>query len=259
MKNRALIGIICIVLAIAVMFAISPLVNKLSAEKVNTYQVNKNIEQGQIITSEDVVKTTIGAYGVLEGYITAENQLIGKYAKSDIYPNVNIYPAMLSDKADSADDIFSSLDGTKVAMSITIPSFANGLSGKLQNGDIVSVVVTKDTGSTTPAELTYVKVITSTTSKGTDSNEIVPNEDGTTDLPSTVTLLVNPTQANLLGGFEQTAKMHLTLVYRGDDENSDKFLAEQEKVFEEQAEETEKPTNEDDTTTTEESEDSVDE
>ena len=238
-QNRTLIGIICIVLAVALMFGVSPLIGKMVSEKVDIYQVNKTIEQGQLIHADDVVKTTIGAFGVADGYITEENQLVGKYAKSDIYPNINIYPEMVSNKADSADDVFNTLDGSELAMSITIPSFANGLSGKLQNGDIVSVIVTKDTGSTIPAELTYVKVITATTNKGTDSNEVTPNDDGTTDLPSTVTLLVNPTQAKLLGSFEQTATMHLSLAYRGNSDNANKFLTEQESVFTEQTDETE--------------------
>ena len=138
---------------------------------------------------------------------------------------------MLSDTADSANDIFRTLNGTQQAISVTISSFANGLSGKLQNGDIISVITVSNNESIIPAELTYVKVITSTTSKGTDSDQLTPKEDGTYDLPTTITLLVNPTQANLLALYEQNAKIHLTLVYRGSAENSDKFLQSQNKMF----------------------------
>lgn len=231
MKNRTMIGILCIVLSITVMFGVSPIVNKMASGKVTAYQVNKVVEQGNVITTDDVVKVEIGSHGIAEGLINDPNAVVGKYAKTDLYPKVNIYPEMISDKADSAEDIFKTLDGKKLAMSITIPSFANGLSGKLKNGDIVSVVVTEDLGSSIPAELTYVKVVTSTTSKGTDSDNLTQNEDGTTDLPATVTLIVNPQQSKLLGNFEQKAKMHLALVYRGNEETSSKFLEAQEKVF----------------------------
>lgn len=58
-------------------------------------------------------------------------------------------------------------------MSITIKSFANGLSGKLQSGDIVSVIAPdyKKLGATViPPELKYVEVVSVTASSGYDAN-----------------------------------------------------------------------------------------
>ena len=60
---------------------------------------------------------------------------------------------------------------------------------------------------------------------------IVQNEDGTYELPSTVTLLVNPAQATLLAGYEASGEMHLSLVYRGDEAAANRFLQAQDKVF----------------------------
>lgn len=231
MKNRTIIGIICIILAVTVMFGVSPIVNKMASGKMQVIQVKKKIEQGQAITAEDLTKVEIGSHGIKDGVIKDEKQVIGKFAESAIVPNINIYPNMLSDTADSADDIFKTLNGTQQAMSITISSFANGLSGKLQNGDIISVIAVSNNESIIPSELTYVKVVTATTSKGTDSDKLTPKDDGTNELPATVTLLVNPTQAKLLALYEQNAKIHLTLVYRGDDQNADKFLQTQNKTF----------------------------
>jgi pilus assembly protein CpaB len=135
MKNRTIIGIICVILAVTVMFGVSPIVNKMASGKMQVVQVTKKIEQGQLITSEDITKVEIGSYGV---------------------PNINIYPVMISDTADSANDIFKTLNGTQQAISVTISSFANGLSGKLQNGDIISVITVSNNESIIPAELTYV-------------------------------------------------------------------------------------------------------
>lgn len=231
MKNRTIIGIICVILAVTVMFGVSPIINKMASGKMQVVQVINKIEQGQIITAEDITKVEIGSYGVKDGVIKDEKQIVGKFAVSAIVPNINIYPVMLSDTADSANDIFKTLNGTQQAISVTILSFANGLSGKLQNGDIISVITVSNNESIIPAELTYVKVITSTTSKGTDSDQLTPKEDGTYDLPTTITLLVNPTQAKLLALYEQNAKIHITLVYRGSAENADKFIQSQNKVF----------------------------
>ena len=117
-------------------------------------------------------------------------------------------------------------------MSVTIASFARGLSAKLQNGDIVSFYVTDKEGNTTiPASLKYVRVITTTTAGGVDENEVEPNEDGTFDLPTTITVLVSVSQAQELANYEENAKMHVALVYRGDEETAKKFLDKQDQYL----------------------------
>jgi pilus assembly protein CpaB len=184
MKNRTIIGTICIILAVTVMFGISPIVNKMASGKMQVVQVTKRIEQGQVITAKDITKVEIGSYGIKDGTIKDEKKIVGKFAASAIVPNINIYPEMLSNTADSADDVFKTLNGTQQAISITISSFANGLSGKLQNGDIISVIAVSNNESIIPAELTYVKVITATTAKGTDSDQLTPKDESTTRNPS---------------------------------------------------------------------------
>ncbi len=231
MKNRTVLGLICIVLAITVMFGVTPIVTKMSAGKITVVQVNKTIAQGKAITPDDIVKVEIGSYGVSDTVLRDEKQVVGKYAKTDIYSGINISSAMVSDTADSAEDVLNTLDGTKQAVSITVPSFAAALSGKLKNGDIVSIIVTEEKQTVVPAELKCVKVITTTTSEGVDQDEATPNEDGTYETPSTVTLLVNAEQAKLIANYEANAEMHISLVYRGDDAMAEKFLEAQEKVF----------------------------
>jgi len=118
-------------------------------------------------------------------------------------------------------------------MSITINSFAGGLSGKLRNGDIVTIIVTgknPDNPADIPAQLKYVRVITATTTSGFD----VDSSDGeNSEIPATVTLLVNEEQAKLLTEYENHAVIHLSLVYRGNEETANQFLAVQEQFFKE--------------------------
>lgn len=231
MKNRTILGIICAALAVAVMFGVTPIISKMSSGKITVVQVNKIVTQGKTITADDIVMKEIGKYGVSESVIRDKNQVIGKYAASDIRPEINIIPPMLSDSADNADDVFRTLNGDKQAISISVPSFAAAVSGKLRNGDIISIIVTEEKKTTIPAELTYLKVITTTTAKGIDQDKTTPNEDGTHEMPSTITLLVNPTQAKLLAYYEANAKIHINLVYRGDEAAALAFLDAQDKVF----------------------------
>ena len=82
-----------------------------------------------------------------------------------------------------------------------------------------------------PGALTYVKVITTTTAEGADKDELTVNEDGTYELPSTVTLLVNQAQAKLLVEYENSGRIHADLVYRGDEVTAQKFLDAQDDYF----------------------------
>ena len=126
------------------------------------------------------------------------------------------------------------LDGTKQAISVTIKSFATGLSGKLESGDIVTVIVADYQGkgeTAIPPELQYVEVISVTASSGYDANtgEVVDEKE----LPSTVTLLVTTEQAKVLAELEQDSELHLALVYRGTPDNAAKFIAAQDALIEE--------------------------
>ena len=234
MKNRTIIGIVCIVLALIVTFAVAPMVNKISDNRTDIVRMKKDVDRGFLISEDDIEIVTVGSHGLANGTITKKEDVVGKFAACDLKVGDSLFPSKLSNNSDSADDVFRTLNGEKQAISITISSFAGGLSGKLENGDIISLVVFEnDTHEATiPAGLTYVKVITTTTKDGFDKDEVTPNEDGTYELPTTVTLLVNPEQAKMLVEYENTGIIHANLVYRGDSKTAQKFLDAQDQYFE---------------------------
>ena len=248
MKNRTIIGIVCIVLALVVTFAVAPLVNKLSDSRTDIVRLKSDIVQGHMIQESDIEVVTVGSTGLPTNIITKKEAVVGKFAACDLKANTDLLQSMISDKSDSADDVFHTLDGKKQAISITISSFAGGLSGKLENGDIVSLVIFENetNEATIPGGLTYVKVITTTTAEGFDKDELTPNEDGTYELPTTLTLLVNPTQAKMLVEYENRGVTHADLVYRGDSKTAQKFLDAQDLYFEMLAEKEDEETAESD-------------
>lgn len=234
MKNRTIIGIVCIALALVLMFALSPIVSHLSAGKITVVQLNKPIAEGSRITQNDVVQVEIGKHGV-SGAILDAKEVVGKYATADLFPNCNLTPAMLTSQADNADAVLRTLDEDHVAISVTVPSFAGALSAKLENGDIVSVLITANGKTYIPKALTYVRVITTTTGEGVDQDEVVPDENGNVDLPATVTLYVTPVQAMELAKYEADGKVHFALVHRGDDKKAQEYLDAQRVLLEELA------------------------
>ena len=233
MKNRTVIGIICMALAVAITFFVSPVVNRLTSDTTTVIRVSTDVKQGAQITEGNIETVEVKTDTLPTGVITQKAQVVGKYAASNIYAGDYFTSTKITDEANTAEDVFASLDGSKVAVSITIDTFAAGLSGKLQNGDIISIIVTdKDTGKTNiPAELKYVKVITTTTAGGVDKDSVVKNDDGTYELPSTVTVLVNYDQAKLLTKYEDNSTMQTALVYRGDKDTANKFLAKQDEYL----------------------------
>jgi len=244
MKNRTVIGIVCIVLAVAVTFVVSPLVNKISDQKTEVVRFTADVGHGVKITEEHIELAEISNSALPDKPLKTKDAVVGKYATADLFKGDIATESKVTDNANTANDIMASLKGDKIAMSITINSFAGGLSGKLENGDIVSIYVTdKDEVTEVPAALKYVKVITTTTSGGIDENDVIENEDGGFELPTTITVLVTVEQAKILANYEENAVMHVALVYRGDDATADKFLKVQDEYLEKAKTTKEEPKN----------------
>lgn len=232
MKNRTITGVICIALALVLMFGVSPFISMMSAKKIDVVQVNKNIAEGQRISEDDVVVVEIGQHGTPDALITSTEEVIGKYANADLFPGLNLLPDMLTDSAYNTESVLKTLNKDNVAISITVPSFAAALSAKLENGDIVSVNVTTEDETLVPDALRYVRIITTTTSEGIDQEDLDSAPEDTDPTPVSITLLVSPLQAKLLAEYEANASMHLSLVSRGNPDAAKEYLAEQSAILE---------------------------
>lgn len=233
MKNRTVIGIICMVLAVAITFGVAPLVNRLTSDTKSVIRISQDVKQGSQITEGQIETVEVKTDTLPAGVITQKSAVIGRYAASSLYAGDYFTVSKLTDEANTAGDVFASLDGSKVAVSITIDTFSAGLSGKLQNGDVVSIIVTdKDTGKAAiPAELKYIKVITTTTAGGIDKDSVVKKDDGSYELPSTITVLASTEQAKLLAKYEANSTIQTALVYRGDSATAQKFLDTQDEYL----------------------------
>lgn len=233
-RNRTVIGVLCILLALIICFGVTPLFSRSASEKTEIVRVTKDIKEGDEITAEMVQTVEVGAYNLPQNLMTDKKEVVGKYATADLAAGDYILSSKLSAVPAAENAYLYNLDGKKQAISVTIKSFATGLSGKLESGDIVTVIVADYQGkgeTAIPPELQYVKVISVTASSGYDANtgEVVDEKE----LPSTVTLLVTTEQAKVLAELEQDSELHLALVYRGTPENAAKFIAAQDALIEE--------------------------
>ena len=233
-RSRTVIGVLCILLALIICFGVTPLFSRSASEKTEIVRVAKDIKEGDEITAEMVQTVEVGAYNLPQNLMTDKKEVVGKYATADLAAGDYILSSKLSAVPAAENAYLYNLDGKKQAISVTIKSFATGLSGKLESGDIVTVIVADYQGkgeTAIPPELQYVEVISVTASSGYDANtgEVVDEKE----LPSTVTLLVTTEQAKVLAELEQDSELHLALVYRGTPENAAKFIAAQDALIEE--------------------------
>ena len=220
LKNRTVLGVLCIVLSLIICFAVTPLFNKAMSEKTEIVRVVKPISVGEEITSDMVKTIEVGSYNLPDDVVKHSDTVVGAFASADLAPG---------------DYILTSKIAEEPAISVTVKAFANGLSGKLKSGDIVSVIAPdyrKQGKTVIPAELQYVEVIAVTANSGYDANTGEELEDGADrELPGPVTLLVTPEQSMVLAELEADGKLHLSLVYRGDEKSAGQFLEAQNQIL----------------------------
>ena len=236
-KNRTVLGIFCIAVSLLICFAITPLVNAGLSKKVAIVRFNQMVQEGEQITKNMVDVVEVGNHNLPENVVRNLADVEGKYLTATVYAGDYILTDKISEEPSAENKYLYNLNGEKQAMSITINTFAEGLSGKLKSGDIVSVIAPDYLGSgetVIPAELKYVEVIAVTAKSGYDANtEEQRTEEEEKELPSTVTILVRPEQSRLLARLEAEGEIHLSLVFRGEAEKALEFIRAQDQVLDE--------------------------
>ena len=232
LKNRTFIGILAITAGIIICFVISPLFTKAMEEKIDIVTLKSPVKQGEMLTEAHISVVKMGAYNMPPSVLKNPKDVVGKYAKSNLYRGSVVIKDMLSDEADNSDSRLVTLPENKFAMSITIRSLAEGLSGKLLPGDIIRIVsVGEDKTAAIYDELLYVEVLTTTTKDGVHAEGDTPREGGDEmDLPVTMTLILqDDLQALRLAECEKT-NLHAVFVTRDPDKIVE-FLAEQADIL----------------------------
>ena len=244
-KNHALIGIISIIIGLLTAFVLTPLYGGILEKQEEVVRVKEKITEGELITADKLETVNVGAYGLSPDVVKSIDGITGKYAKTDFYKGSYITGEGLSDVALEEDTYLNDIPEDKYAISITIQSFAAGLSSKLLKGDIVTIITKKGEGDEAvteiPRELTYVEVLSTTEEDGEDkenNGKEVKKEDDTKAKKklATITLLVNSLQAEELASFENQRGIHVALKCRNNEKLKKELLDEQDKIFKEMEE-----------------------
>lgn len=95
-RNRTVIGVLCILLALIICFGVTPLFSRSASEKTEIVRVTKDIKEGDEITAEMVQAVEVGAYNLPQNLMTDKKEVVGKYATADLAAGDYILSSKLS-------------------------------------------------------------------------------------------------------------------------------------------------------------------
>jgi pilus assembly protein CpaB len=235
LKNKFVIGALCIILALVFSFVALPALTGGKSENVSALRVKQTVKAGTQITA-DMLEDVSVPKNLIEKGIGEPSLAVGKYAAADLYSGDYLTAQKLTATL-AEQSLFSAGEAKgKTVVSVTLPSLASGVSGRLLPGDIVTVIAipkgsanqtlgvepeeaaeTVASGAYIDPALEYIEVCMVTTGDGADA--IVnanPDDDTKNTLPVTVSFYATREQALKLAELEQTGTIHLAFVARGD-------------------------------------------
>ena len=232
-KNRVFLGILCIIAGLLAGFVILPALTNSASEAQPVVVMKSAVEAGAQITA-DMVTTKELPENAFGGALTKTDAAIGQYAKTDLYAGDVLTTEKLSSSLQETDVMAAAAEKGKQVVSVTLPSLAAGVSGRLEPGDIVAVMATPDnagqslgldpdageteqSGETTVvAGLETLEVCMVTANDAADAQVSAnPSDDKDNTLPVTVSFYVTQEQALKLAELEQSSTIHLAFIARG--------------------------------------------
>lgn len=227
-RNRIIIGIVCLAVAVVGAFIVLPAISENRIERYDVYMLNTDIAAGQSIKEENVstVKTSDERIAALTVY--KKEQLAGMVAARNLKKDSYIYAADLTKENTVTID---NIPADKQIVSVAIKDIAMDVAYQLQAGDIVRVyAVDEKTGAEQqPKELKYVEIEGIYNAAGGNIAKLTG--ESVDYQPAAATLIVNDKQAKTLVPLSKKSNIYFSLISRGDLQKKQELLAEQSKDF----------------------------
>ena len=214
LQNKIIIGTLCIIVAGAFAFGVLPSMYKGKGGTEKIVKVNATISAGTKIEEAMLVETEVGSFGLPENVIRDKQDVVGKFARTEISADDLILKSKLSDFAanEKLDGIKS--NGQKL-ITVTLPSIAAGVGNHLQSGDIISLICFVGDAPVIYEELKNLEVYSIENDDAQNIEDANPEEDETDKIAATLTLIVNDIQAEKLVAAEYSGKLHAVFEKRG--------------------------------------------
>ena len=231
LNNRFIFGLLSLVLAAVIAFIALPTIARQTNGKTEIVRVSEPILKGAVITEKNVELAEVGSYNLPVSLARSKEDVVGKYAASDLMEGDYILSSKVSALPLTSDIALNDIPSGKTAISLSVKTLAAGLSDKLQAGDIVRIYHFLETAREIP-ELRYVKVLSVTGADGINiDNTQEPAEDEEKQQSATVTVLASPEQARIITELENDGVAHVALISRNHEALAKELLAEQDEAL----------------------------
>ena len=235
LKNKLVIGSLCILLGLLFSFVALPaLFDGGQDTTVSAVRMKTPVQEGEQITTEMVEIVSVPEY-LASSPLRDIASAVGQYANADLYAGDYLTAEKLSQELPKRSLLSAGEAKGKTVVSVTLPSLASGVSGRILPGDIVTVIAisqsttnqtlgidpeteqTVSFGAVIYPELEYIEVCMITASTGADAEVAAsPEEDTENSLPVTVSFYATQEQAIRLAELEQQGVLHIAFVARGE-------------------------------------------
>ncbi|MBP3856322.1 MAG: hypothetical protein IK990_12005 [Ruminiclostridium sp.] len=252
-KNRLVIGCICIILAFALGFLGVPfLVDKMS-DKVNVVVANQDIpkgtklEEGMFriieVSQGDLPYVAADLYESITGKAASGNKGAAgsssifvkesseaKYAAVQISKNDYVSRQKITSTIPYKDKELRELGENEYAVTISVSALDASVAGKVRAGDVITPMIISGNGNDTKAnvydEIRYMEIISVSNKDGADISS-----SNSESLPAVVTLKCNFDQAAMLAQLNSSHKIHLAFAAHAESERAAELLKTQADFF----------------------------
>ncbi len=231
LNNRFIFGIISIILAGVIAFVAIPTINSVSTGKTHIVRIVEPVLKGDAISDDNIEILEVGSFNLPTNIAKTEDDVIGKYAITDLMVGDYILSDQISLIPVTSDVALNTIASGKVAISLSVKTLASGLSDKLQPNDIIRIYHYLDFAYEIP-ELQFVKVLSVTDDSGMNvDNTKEISEDEEKRQSATITVLASPEQAKVITELENDGVSHVALISRGNEDLASELLLEQDEIL----------------------------
>ena len=85
LKNRTVLGLLCIVAALLICFVLTPLLNAGMSKKTTIVRFTENVKAGEEIKKSMLQEIEVGAYNLPPDVLRSITAAEGKYLTTDVY------------------------------------------------------------------------------------------------------------------------------------------------------------------------------
>ena len=175
-RNRFLIGLLCIGLGLAVsLLAIPRLTQEQAPDMVAALQLKSDIPAGQQIQA-DIFETIMVDKNIIpDSVITSPESVTGQFATADLFAGDYLTSAKVRTQQNNLDYLKTATDKELRLVSITLPSLAAGVSGKVLPGDVISIMALMKAQNADASQTLDPEPVSDGNNQGNESSD--SNED----------------------------------------------------------------------------------